>query len=88
MRRPLLAMSALVLLPSIVTLAPRAATPPGPYAVTDLGIFNNVQSAHANDVNEAGQVVGYAASRAFIRCAARAGVRMMCRPTKCIPTLT
>ena len=66
MRKPLVAMFALLLLPSIVTRAPRAATPPGPYAVTDLGIFGNVQSAHANDVNEAGQVVGYAGNRAFI----------------------
>ena len=67
MRKPLVAMFALLLLPSIVTRPPRAATPPGPYAVTDLGIFDpNVQSAHANDVNEAGQVVGYAGNRAFI----------------------
>src|SRR5215208_5642995 len=66
MRRSLSAMVALALLPSIVTLRPRAATPPGPYAVTDLGTFNNVQSAHANDVNDAGQVVGYAGNRAFI----------------------
>ena len=54
-------MLALLVLPSIVTLPPRAATPPGPYAVTDLGVFDpKIQSAHANDVNEAGQVVGYA----------------------------
>jgi probable HAF family extracellular repeat protein len=67
MRRPLVAMFALLLLPSIVTLPPRAATPPGPYAVTDLGVFDpNIQSAHANDVNEAGQVVGYAGNRAFV----------------------
>ena len=60
-------MFALLLLPSIVTLPPRAATPPGPYAVTDLGVFDpKVQSAHANDVNEAGQVVGYAGNRAFV----------------------
>jgi probable HAF family extracellular repeat protein len=66
MRKPLVAMLALLLLPSVVTLPPRAATPPGPYAVTDLGVFNpNIQSAHANDLNEAGQVVGYAGNRAF-----------------------
>src|SRR5688500_17582666 len=66
MRKPLVAMFALFLLPSIATRAPRAATPPGPYTVTDLVIFGNVQSAHANDVNEAGQVVGYAGNRASI----------------------
>ena len=75
MRKPLVAMLALLLLPSIVALPPRAlrpssvqaATPPGPYTVTDLGVFNpNIQSAHANDVNEAGQVVGYAGNRAFV----------------------
>ena len=67
MNRRLVAMFALVSLPSIVTLAPRAATPPGPYAVTDLGVFDpKIQSAHANDVNEAGEVVGYAGNRAFI----------------------
>src|SRR5688572_19135830 len=66
MRKPLVAMFALLLLPSIVTRAPRAATPPGPYAVTDLGIFGTVQSAHANDVNDAGQAVGYAGNRAFV----------------------
>ncbi len=67
MRKPLVAMLALLLLPSIVTLPPRAATPPGPYTVTDLGVFDpKIQSAHANDVNEAGQVVGYAGNRAFV----------------------
>jgi hypothetical protein len=67
MRKPLVAMLTLLLLPSIVALSPRAATPPGPYAVTDLGVFDpKIQSAHANDVNEAGQVVGYAGNRAFI----------------------
>ena len=75
MRRPLVAMFALLLLPSIVTFPPRAlrpgsvqaATPPGPYAVTDLGVFDpKIQSAHANDLNEAGQVVGYAGNRAFV----------------------
>ena len=67
MRIPIVAMLALLVLPSIVTLPPRAATPPGPYAVTDLGVFDpKIQSAHANDVNEAGQVVGYAGNRAFV----------------------
>jgi probable HAF family extracellular repeat protein len=67
MRKPLVAMVALLLLPSIASLRPRAATPPGPYAVTDLGVFDpKIQSAHANDVNEAGEVVGYAGNRAFI----------------------
>src|SRR5688500_6624027 len=67
MRKPLVAMLALLVLPSIVTRPPRAATPPGPYAVTDLGVFDpKIQSAHANDVNEAGQVVGYAGNRAFV----------------------
>ena len=67
MRKPPVVLLALLLLPSIVTLPPRAATPPGPYAVTDLGVFDpKIQSAHANDLNEAGQVVGYAGNRAFI----------------------
>jgi probable HAF family extracellular repeat protein len=67
MRKPLVAVLALLLLPSIVTLPPRAATPPGPYTVTDLGVFDpKIQSAHANDVNESGQVVGYAGNRAFV----------------------
>ena len=46
MRKPLVAMLALLLLPSIATLPPRAATPPGPYAVTDLGVFNPKIKAH------------------------------------------
>src|SRR5919107_625874 len=75
MRKPLVVVLALLSLPSIGSLPPRAlrpssvtaATLPGPYAVTDLGVFNpNIQSAHANDLNEAGQVVGYAGNRAFI----------------------
>ena len=67
MRTPIVALLALLVVPSIVTLPPRAATPPGPYAVTDLGVFNpNIQSAHANDLNEDGQVVGYAGNRAFV----------------------
>jgi probable HAF family extracellular repeat protein len=72
MRRPLVAMFALVLLVTSTSRALRpgsvqAATPPGPYTVTDLGVFDpNIQSAHANDVNEAGQVAGYAGNRAFV----------------------
>ena len=42
-------MFALVLLPSIVTLAPRAATLPGPYAVTDLGTGQIVRSSGRTD---------------------------------------
>ena len=38
-----------------------AATPPGPYVVTDLGTFGGL-SAQAHDINDAGQVVGIAAS--------------------------
>ena len=41
-------------------------TLPGHYVVTDLGTFGTIQSAHAQDVNDAGQVVGVAASRAFV----------------------
>jgi probable HAF family extracellular repeat protein len=45
---------------------PRAQSLPGPYVLTDLGTFGTIQSAAANDINDAGQVVGYAAARAFI----------------------
>ena len=34
--------------------------------VTDLGTLGTIQSAHANDINELGQVVGSAAGRAFL----------------------
>jgi probable HAF family extracellular repeat protein len=43
---------------------PRAAAPS--YIVTDLGTFNDVQSAEAFEVNEAGQAVGRASNRAFL----------------------
>lgn len=45
---------------------PRAVSLPGPYVLTDLGTFGTIQSAAANDINDAGQVVGYASSRAFL----------------------
>src|SRR5215212_4925667 len=60
-----LATIALILFSSLGTDAPRGAAPP--YTVIDLGTFNNVQSAQAADVNEAGQVVGVAGgNRAFL----------------------
>lgn len=36
------------------------------YVLTDLGTFGNLQSAHANDLDEAGMAVGQAAGRAFV----------------------
>jgi probable HAF family extracellular repeat protein len=41
----------------------RAATPPGPYVVTDLGTLGGL-SAQAYDLNELGHVVGYATNNA------------------------
>ena len=46
------------------TEAPRGAAPP--YTVIDLGTFGTVQSAQALDINDAGQVVGIAGTRAFL----------------------
>ncbi len=57
---------AFILLPTLAREGSRAAVPPGPYAVTDLGTFGAVQSAQAYDINDAGQVVGYAATHAFL----------------------
>ena len=56
----------LILLPSIKMDGQRSAAPPGPYVVTDLGTFGGVQSAHAHDINDAGQVVGIARTHAFL----------------------
>jgi probable HAF family extracellular repeat protein len=55
----------LILLPSLRTDGLQSAAPPGPYVVTDLGTFGGVQSAHAHDINDAGQVVGIARTHAF-----------------------
>ncbi len=41
----------------------RAAAPPGPYVVTDLGTLGG-ESARAHDLNDAGHVVGYATNAA------------------------
>jgi probable HAF family extracellular repeat protein len=56
----------LVLLPTFTTNPARAAAPPGPYAVTDLGTLGTVQSAQAHGINDAGQVVGAAAGHPFL----------------------
>jgi probable HAF family extracellular repeat protein len=58
-----LAALVLTLLPALGTDT-RGAAPP--YILTDLGIFGNVQSAQAVDVNDAGEVVGVAGNRAFL----------------------
>jgi probable HAF family extracellular repeat protein len=57
---------ALVLLSTFAREGPRAAAPPGPYVVTDLGTFGGIQTAQASDINGAGQVVGAARSHAFL----------------------
>src|SRR5687768_18519521 len=51
----------ILLLPSFSWDRQHAATPPGPYVVTDLGTFGGL-SAQAHDINDAGQVVGIASS--------------------------
>ena len=63
---PAIATLALILLPTLTREGQRAATPPGPYVVTDLGTLGTVQSAQAYGINDAGQVVGAAAGRAFL----------------------
>jgi len=57
---------ALILLPTLTMDGQRAAAPPGPYVVTDLGTLSAIQSAQAYNINEAGHVVGYAASHPFL----------------------
>lgn len=52
----LAATSAIILVSSLTDDRPRAATAPGPYAATDLGTLRNIQSAHAYDINETGQI--------------------------------
>jgi probable HAF family extracellular repeat protein len=59
-----LAASALILMSALATETPRGAAPP--YALIDLGTFGTVQSGQALDVNDAGQVVGIAGTRAFV----------------------
>ncbi len=53
-----------LLMLSALATVPRGAVPS--YSVTDLGSFGTVQSAQAFDVNDAGQVVGRAATSAFL----------------------
>jgi probable HAF family extracellular repeat protein len=55
---------ALFIVSAVAIAVPRGAGTS--YVVTDLGTFGNVQSAQALELNEAGQVVGYAAGRAFL----------------------
>ncbi len=52
-----------ILWPSVGAERSRAASPPGPYALTDLGTLGGL-SAQALDVNDLGQVVGYATTAA------------------------
>jgi probable HAF family extracellular repeat protein len=54
----------LLMLSALATDVPRGAAPS--YSVIDLGIFGTIQSGHAYEVNEAGQVVGIAGNRAFL----------------------
>jgi probable HAF family extracellular repeat protein len=58
--------SALILLPTITMDGARAAAPPGPYVVTDLGTLGPVQSTQAYGINEAGEVVGYSVNHPFV----------------------
>ena len=59
-----LATIALILFSAPAGETPRTAAPP--YTVIDLGTFGTAQSGHAYDVNDSGQVVGIAGSRAFV----------------------
>lgn len=54
-----LATFSLVLASAVLTPSPRAQSSPGPYTLTDLGTLGGL-SAQANDMNEAGQITGYA----------------------------
>ena len=54
-----LAALALIFLPTLTREGTRAATPPGPYVLTDLGTLGGL-SAQAYDLNETAQVTGYA----------------------------
>ena len=54
----------LLMLSAPATEVPRGAAPS--YTVIDLGTFGTVQSAEAFELNDIGQVVGYAAGRAFL----------------------
>jgi probable HAF family extracellular repeat protein len=58
------ATTTLILFSALGTDTPRGAAPP--YSLVDLGTFGTVQSAQPADVNNAGQAVGVAATRAFI----------------------
>ena len=55
----LFATFSLVLASAVLNPAPRAQSSPGPYTLTDLGTLGGL-SAQANDMNEAGQITGYA----------------------------
>jgi probable HAF family extracellular repeat protein len=54
----------LLMLSALATDVTRGAAPS--YIVTDLGIFGNLQTAEALELNEAGQVVGRAGARPFL----------------------
>jgi probable HAF family extracellular repeat protein len=61
---------AFVLLPGFTEHGSRAQSTPGPYALSDLGTLGGL-TAQAQDINEAGQIVGYSTNsanrgRAFI----------------------
>ena len=58
------ALISLLMLSALGTEVPRGDAPS--YIVTDLGTFGTIQSAEAFEVNDAGQVVGRAANRAFL----------------------